>query len=92
MVLGCFESVVFKEQSINLNPGDLMMVYSDGIVEAIDNNDQEFGEEKLLKIAEKNAGASAQELSDIIYETVNNHARNCPQMDDMTLVLIKRNI
>jgi sigma-B regulation protein RsbU (phosphoserine phosphatase) len=90
IVLGVMETFPFKEQQIALEPGDIFVLYSDGITEAINKNEKEFGEPGLISVIEKNRNASAQELTDKIIDAVKEHTGDCIQYDDMTLVIIKR--
>jgi sigma-B regulation protein RsbU (phosphoserine phosphatase) len=90
IVLGVIETFPFKEQQIAFDPGDIFVLYSDGITEAINKHEKEFGESGLISVIEKNMNASAQELTDKIIEAVKEHAGDCIQYDDMTLVIIKR--
>ena len=53
IILGCFEDAVYTEESLSLAPGDTLIVYSDGITEAIDSSEEEFGLEIPDEEAEK---------------------------------------
>jgi len=89
IVLGCVETFPFQEQEISLNPGDIFLLYSDGITEAMDQEEEEFGESRLTSIVSGNMNASAEELTQKIIEGVNQHSGG-RQWDDMTLVIIRR--
>jgi sigma-B regulation protein RsbU (phosphoserine phosphatase) len=90
IVLGCLETFPFGEQHISFEPGDIFALYSDGITEAINKDEKEFGESGLISVIEKNMNASAQELTDKIINAVKQHAGDCIQYDDMTLLIIKK--
>jgi len=90
VVLGIMETFPFQEQQISFEPGDIFVLYSDGITESINKDEQEFGESGLISVIEKNMNASARELTDKVIEAVNRHTSDCIQYDDMTLVVIKR--
>ena len=90
LALGCFESFPFAEDQVQLNPGDRLVVFSDGISEAVNNTDEEFGEARVYDLAAANRGASATELIEKILQEVGRHAGDRPQMDDMTLVVVQR--
>lgn len=92
IVLGCMEGFQFKENSVDIGPGDLMFLYSDGITEAIDENEEELGEEEMIKIIVENPDLSLKELAVKIIDRVKLHSGKNLQYDDMTLVLIKRKI
>lgn len=90
IVLGIMETFPFKEQQISFQPGEIFVLYSDGITEAICKDGTEFGEAGLASVIAENMNASAEELSDKIIEAVNRHTDDCTQYDDMTVVIIKR--
>ncbi len=90
LALGCFESFPFEENQVQFNPGDRLVVFSDGISEAVNHADEEFGEDRVYELAVSNRGASAAELIEKILKSVGAHAGARPQMDDMTLVVIQR--
>jgi sigma-B regulation protein RsbU (phosphoserine phosphatase) len=90
LALGCFESFPFEESALTLLPGDQLVVFSDGISEAVNDLDEEFGEERVSELAAANRDASAAELIEKILQSVGLHAGERPQMDDMTLLVVKR--
>jgi sigma-B regulation protein RsbU (phosphoserine phosphatase) len=90
LALGCLESSPFEESRVELASGDRLVVFSDGISEAVNNADEEFGEARLSELAAANRGASAAELIEKILQSVGRHAGDRPQMDDMTLLVIKK--
>jgi sigma-B regulation protein RsbU (phosphoserine phosphatase) len=90
LVLSCLEDSAYEEDDVDLKPGDLLVIYSDGITEARSEDDEEFGEERLGDLLRENSLLSATELIDKITGTVKEFAGSLPQMDDMTLVIVKR--
>jgi sigma-B regulation protein RsbU (phosphoserine phosphatase) len=90
LVLGMKEDVSYQQEEIFINPGDRLLIYSDGISEAMNEQMEEFGDEKLLKIVQQSRGYSADALIENIIAAVNLHFGNVPQNDDMTLVLSLR--
>ena len=91
IVLGIMETFPYKEQQITFEAGDIFVLYSDGITEAINKEEEEFGESRLISIVAENRHASAGELTTKIIEAVKRHAGDCAQFDDMTLLIIKKN-
>ena len=89
IVVGILPEVTFEEKTIDFPPDSILVVYSDGITEAMDSDEQEFGEERLIDLIKTNKKLSASDLIKLIIKTVNTHAGNAEQMDDMTLVIIK---
>jgi len=90
IVLGALEFSPFEERALKLEPGNLLVLYSDGITEAMDAEDEEFGETRLVELVMKNPDVSAERLTDIIFDAVKSYAGDSPQLDDMTLVIVKR--
>jgi sigma-B regulation protein RsbU (phosphoserine phosphatase) len=90
IIVGILPGMVYEEKTIDFMADSLLVVYSDGITEAMDSNEREFGEERLISLIKENKNLASSELIDMIINTVNDYAGNAEQMDDMTLVIIKR--
>jgi len=89
-VLGFMEGIPFEQVSHPLSPGDLLLAYSDGITEAADKSENQYGEERLAEIIRRNTNLPARELIQKILDDVVHFSANAPQEDDMTLLAIKR--
>jgi phosphoserine phosphatase RsbU/P len=76
--------------SVELEPGDILALLTDGIYEYRDAADQEFGEQRVLEILRTHHDKSAAEISTMLLTAVQEFAGNAPQEDDMTVVLVKR--
>jgi sigma-B regulation protein RsbU (phosphoserine phosphatase) len=83
-----FPKASWKEKEVRLAPGDLLCVYTDGVTEALDANEQEFGMDRLSKIVASD-GSPAQ-LCREIFTAVDAFAEGVPQYDDQTLLLVRR--
>ena len=90
LVLGTKEDVSFKKEEISINPGDRLLIYSDGIPEAMNEQMEEFGDEKLLEIVQQYRGYSADALIKNIIAALNLHFGRVSQNDDMTMVFLLR--
>jgi sigma-B regulation protein RsbU (phosphoserine phosphatase) len=90
IMLGLFSTFPFQEETIALQPGDLLLIYSDGVTEARNVLDEDFGEERLIGLVQKNLGKTAQSLIDEIIQAVQAFAGQTPQHDDITLMAIRR--
>ncbi|MEE9571699.1 MAG: PP2C family protein-serine/threonine phosphatase, partial [Candidatus Neomarinimicrobiota bacterium] len=90
-VLGFMEDYQFEEDSIKLNAGDSVIIYSDGITEALNKKDKEFGEDRLLAILTENMKSTADTLIEKVFEAVKSFVKEVPQSDDITIVVIKKN-
>jgi sigma-B regulation protein RsbU (phosphoserine phosphatase) len=91
LVLGCLEDFSYDEDTLRFDPGDSLLVYSDGITESLNANEEEFGEPRLTGLFNEYAPEGAQRIINRIVGAVRAHAGESSQMDDMTLVVIKRN-
>ncbi len=89
MVLGAFESVHYDEETVPLEPGDVLVIFSDGLPEAMSHCGEEFGEEKLRQFVESHRDRDADGIVDALLHCINAHLADCPQTDDMTLIVIK---
>ncbi|MGB2697342.1 MAG: GAF domain-containing SpoIIE family protein phosphatase [Candidatus Zixiibacteriota bacterium] len=89
LVLGTISNSLYEEETVQLKPGDLILLYTDGITEAANEKNEMFEEKKLLELLKDNQGTSAQEISRRIVDDVLSFQGILPQADDITLVLIK---
>ena len=87
--LGIMESLDFKSGMIRISKGDSLILYTDGITEAIDSNQEFFSEDRLDELLEEDAISANQTLKNIILE-VRNFAAGTPQSDDITCLIIQR--
>jgi phosphoserine phosphatase RsbU/P len=86
-VLGLFPDAHYEPAAIKLATGDRLLLYSDGITEAENENDEQFGEERLCGIARSVRGGTAAEIRDRVFEAVGAFSKG-PARDDATLVTI----
>jgi sigma-B regulation protein RsbU (phosphoserine phosphatase) len=89
MEKGILFTKTIEEQSVALNSGDVLVLYTDGFTEAMNNKKQQFGEENLKIIVETNSQKSSAELMDIIFKEVLNFIGKEKQYDDMTIIVVK---
>ncbi len=90
IILGAFENIELEEHRIDVAAGDVLVFYTDGVTEAIDANEQEFGLERLREVVASRADASAQRMLEDIVAAVDSFAEDAPPFDDLTLVVVKR--
>jgi sigma-B regulation protein RsbU (phosphoserine phosphatase) len=91
VVLSILEDFPYEEETVSLGQGDVLVVYSDGITEAANNSEVQFGEERLAGVIQEHRGESASGLMEHIIKEVKAFAGGMAQADDMTLVVVKRN-
>lgn len=90
MVLGAFEEVLLEERETILGLGDTLLLYSDGLTDAINAQGKVFGEERLHAVLVAHAGRGSQALMDAILAAVDEFTGGAAQYDDMTLVAVRR--
>jgi sigma-B regulation protein RsbU (phosphoserine phosphatase) len=88
--LGVFNSLAFNNQTLELEPGDIFFVGSDGLSQTNNNPNSHHGYEYILDILERNAQQSAEEIGKTILEAGRSLAQGSDQEDDQTIVIIKK--
>lgn len=89
-VLGVLPSFPYEQALIELHPGDVLLIYSDGFSEAMNLRFEEFGEERLENLAVECRGEGVEQILDRISEQVQSFCGEAPQTDDMTIMVVKR--
>ncbi len=90
LCLGMFPSSTYKIDKVTLEPGDLALLFTDGITESRNKKNEEFTEERLIDLVKKNSKLSAENLIDKINETLDSFTKGADPMDDMTVLAVKR--
>lgn len=88
-VVGLLPGAVYTEQASQLLAGDVFVAFTDGISEATDASDDEWGEDRLIAEAQMHAHLSAEGLLQQLFHAADAFAGSVPQNDDMTLVLLR---
>jgi sigma-B regulation protein RsbU (phosphoserine phosphatase) len=88
--LGLFARAAYEEGRVSLEPGDLLMIYSDGVTEAEDGNDGEFGMERVVEVLQSYREEPASVIVDQMVKHIDAFAGAAPQHDDITLMVLKR--
>lgn len=91
MALGVLEQTRWIQKICKINPGDFLILYSDGITEAQNTHGVFYEEDRMLDAALAQPGAAAGEIRDAILRDVHRFAGNALYRDDITLVVVKRN-
>ncbi len=87
--VGIFADVEYPTLSYEYGRDQVMVLYTDGITEATNHEEEEFGEERLLKLIRKNSGQSSTEITDAILNELSAFTAGLDQFDDITLIVIK---
>ena len=88
MVLGLFDEVEFEQGTVSLGPGDFLLVFSDGVSEALNPHDEEFGDDRLLaSVAGMTDPAVEPRLQDV-FKNVSDFTAGAAQHDDVTAMVV----
>jgi sigma-B regulation protein RsbU (phosphoserine phosphatase) len=90
MALGVMEDSSFEERTVRLNPGDFVFLYTDGVTEATDTQEQEFGEERLQRVILDKRHAPAAEMVAGLEQALRDFVGASSPFDDITIVAAKR--
>ena len=88
MVIGMLEDAAFEEQTIQLERGDILVAFSDGITEARDMAGEEFGEERLIACVQTHRRLSPSALLHRLFEEVHHFSARGTQADDLTVLVL----
>ena len=91
LLLGCIEDSEYDEEEILFEKGSTLVIFSDGITEAMNEAEEEYGDERLENILMDNIKESSQEIIKNIINDVKLYVGNNRQSDDITIMIIKRN-
>ncbi|MFA4877294.1 MAG: SpoIIE family protein phosphatase [Methanoregula sp.] len=89
IAVGALEDAVYEQQDILLSVGDVIVLYTDGITEAVNDKEEMFDVPRLMEIIRKNGHLTSQEIVNEIIGAVTSFSENQPQFDDITLMVIK---
>ena len=90
IALGVLPDIKLKSHTARLNPDETLILYTDGVTEAVNEDFDEYGLERLTLTARSVIQHSAQYIVNTIRDSIQDHAGETPQFDDLTLVVLKR--
>jgi sigma-B regulation protein RsbU (phosphoserine phosphatase) len=88
--IGMMQDAMYQEGSVTFEPGDVLVIYTDGISESVNEKDEEFGEWRLIDVLKHNLRRSASGIRDRVDEALSRFVGTTPPIDDMTLMIVKR--
>ena len=88
-VVGLLPFAPYTEQALTLEPGDLLILYTDGISEAMTNDDEEWGEDRMIASASAIRSQSADDVLQAMFKDADAFTAGAPQHDDMTLLVLR---
>lgn len=89
LLLGTIKSTEYQSNIIMLKPGESIFLYTDGVTEAFNSNEEDFKEERLLQSLKINSVSSAEKIVANVFETVKNFTNGVEQSDDITCLALK---
>jgi serine phosphatase RsbU (regulator of sigma subunit) len=89
-VLGVIGDADWRMEEIQFSPGDLLLIYTDGVLDALNRNRQSFGEGRMLDAVRQLADPSAQDVQDALVSSVRAFTGDEPQFDDITIMVVLR--
>ena len=88
-LLGIISDSEYKEEKVQLQTGDVILFYTDGIIDAINASNEAFGIERLLEILRHNKNLNSKDLIEAIYEELLKFSDHVSQIDDLTLIALR---
>jgi sigma-B regulation protein RsbU (phosphoserine phosphatase) len=89
MIIGMFPFAVYEQAEVQLFPGDVLLAYTDGVSEAHNPGEEEYGEGRLKELLTTYADLPVEDLSSSIFDRLKAWMQDAPQHDDLTFVLLK---
>ncbi len=91
MIIGMFPFASYEESAVDLHPGDVLIAFTDGVTEALNPAEEEFGEDRLKELIRRVAHLSVSGITSAISQELRNWISSAPQHDDLTFVVLKLN-
>ena len=88
-ILGCLEDFTYSSKKVQLAPGDLLFLYTDGVTEAFNTHEELYGEERLENYLQNNLSYPIEEVVKKSFRDVNEFSSGMPQSDDITILAIR---
>jgi sigma-B regulation protein RsbU (phosphoserine phosphatase) len=88
--VGIFAETPYTVGTTRLEPGDWLVIFTDGVVEAENQKEQEYGEPELIRLVDRESGKTPAELLASLLAELDRYVGNTPQHDDITCLLLKR--
>jgi sigma-B regulation protein RsbU (phosphoserine phosphatase) len=85
-----FEGMEWQQAQVQIEPGDVLLLYTDGVTEAQNAADEEYGDDRLIAIGQQNKGRPAAEIQEAIMTSIDDFVGEAPQFDDITLMVVSR--
>ena len=87
--MGLLASYPYEQGRVPLAAGDILVAYTDGISEAANSADEEWGEDRIAEVIQRCDGMAAKEILECIFASADTFVAGAEQRDDMTLVILR---
>lgn len=87
--LGWFPEGSYHSDEVSLNPGDILLLMTDGLTEAFSSNNEMFGRDRIFEVIRRTRAADADQIVEAIFREVASFSEGTEQSDDMTIVVMK---
>ena len=88
-IVGLFDAATFEEETVTLHVGDWLIVFSDGVSEAMSASGDEYGESRIVELVEGNKKLEPRQLLEALFADVREFTRGAPQSDDITAMVLR---
>jgi hypothetical protein len=88
--IGVLEAATYELGKMRIGTGDWLVIFTDGVVEAVNSKADEYGEEELIRVVDRSSATAPADSLQNILESLDLYVGNTPQHDDMTCLLLKR--
>ena len=88
-IVGLFESASYEEETVTLEAGDWLIVFSDGVSEALSATGEEYGESRILTVVQSHLNVEPQKLLEAVFADVREFAKGAAQNDDITAMVLR---
>jgi len=90
LILGLFDFASYPSRTLHLDKGDILVVYSDGLTDAQNQQEEMFGEERLLQIIRQEAPSGSPAIEQRFLKAIEEFTQGMPQTDDITFVVVEK--
>lgn len=88
-IVGLFDSATYEQETMTLSPGDWLVIFSDGISEAMSSENEEYGDSRILDVVQRNRDVEPPRLLEALFTDVREFARGAAQSDDITAMVLR---
>ena len=88
-IVGLFEAAIFEEGTVRLAPGDWLIIFSDGVSEAMSAGGDEYGDDRIVAVVKRSATLGPQQLLEALFADVRAFATGAAQSDDITAMVLR---